>query len=384
MHSGHIKTLQLNKLNRRIAIVHDTLWEYGGAERVLEVLLTMFPSSDLFTFYYNFHNTTIVSAFSHHHPKSSFIQHVPLLHKSGFLFSLTRLISWIYFYFLNLSNYDLIICSSHSFGSNMVRKKTGTLHVSYLHTTPRYLYKEFVNRGLIQHFPWNLFLYPVLEIMKYIDKLSMNHPDLILANSYTVKKRIKKYYNKNATVISPPVHIAGKLPRKNAYPKYYLAFSRLVAQKGIELIVNTCTKHNLPLLVVGEGYLRNHLENIAGKTIRFLGYVPDTDVSHIYANAKALLYCARDEDFGMVPVEAMAEGVPVVAYKSGGVSETIINGKTGIFFHDYSQIGLYKAIQQLNKVKIIPKDCYEQAKNFSKDRFEKSTFTIINKYSKLL
>jgi glycosyltransferase involved in cell wall biosynthesis len=353
----------------KVAIVHDVLIEYGGSERVVEELTNIFPNFDLYTFYYNHKNRKINETFRNLHPRTSPFQHIPFLYKLGRYFSIMKLFSWLYFYLLDLSEYDLIISSSHSYNSKIVRTNEESTHISYIHTPPRYLLKERNELLWVKRFPFNFFLYPIFASLRYIDKIAAQGPDFIVVNSNEVKKRVKKYYGRNSTVIQPPVGVPEKPVNKSE--KYYLVISRLVRQKGIELAVKTCTTYSLPLVVVGEGYMRPYLQKIAGPSVTFLGWVKDEDISGLFRAAKALLYCSVDEDFGIVPVESMGYGVPVIAYKSGGVTETVFDGKTGLFFSEYKKESLYDAMMKFEKLKFSSKTCNNYAKRFSKEEFSK-------------
>ena len=361
----------------KVAIIHDELLEYGGSERVLEELLNIFPSADFYTLYFNKRNPTIYSTFNKANPKTSFLQHIPGLYKLRQYFSVVKLVSWLYFYLLNLSKYDLVITSSHSFNSKIVRKAHDAYHLCYLYSPPKYLYKEINEIAWIKRFPFNFLFFPLFAILRFTDKKASQHPDVIVAISQEVKKRVASYYGRDAIVINPPVRLPKKIKREKEKGNYYLFLSRLVRQKGIELAVTVCTKHKLPLVVVGEGHMLPHLKKIVGPTVSFLGWVPDDKFSSLFRGAKALIYTALDEDFGIVPVEAMSYGVPVIAYKSGGVKESVIDGKTGVLFSDYSERGLYKAIKRLEKLFIDPSMCSRQANKFSKERFRKGILQLV-------
>jgi len=355
--------------NLKVAIVHDILFEYGGAERVLEELLAIFPKAALYTWFYNRQNPKIKSSFDKYQPRSSFFSPIPFLHLLGIYISVTKLFSWIYFWSLNLRGIDLVISSSHSYNSKIVRFKKPAIHISYIHTPPRYLYGLKNEIKFIKQFPFNVFFKPFFWFLRKLDLFGSLSPDLIVCNSKEVRGRIKNIYGRDSIVIYPPV----KIPKKplTQYPKkYYLFLSRLTHQKGAMLAVKTCTKYNLPLLVVGEGYLKPRLEKNAGNSVKFLGWVPDEKIDQIYAHSKALIYCAQDEDFGLVPVEAMAKGVPVIAYRSGGVKETVVKGSTGVLFDSNTEIGLYKAIKKFEANKINPQTCIIQASKFSGQKFK--------------
>jgi len=382
--------IKFNKL--KVVIVHDVLFEYGGAEKVLECMFEVFPHADLYTLYFNKKNQQISEKFADKKPRSSFLQYFLWLNYLGRFFSITKFISWLYFYQLDLKDYDLVISSSHSFNSKIVRKNKKALHLCYLHAPPKYLFNEFNELNFIKKFPFNILFFLFLAIMRWIDIKAATHPDLMLVNSKTVQKRAKKYYQRNSLVLHPPVinlnqdfkknYSLNQNSKKNK-KKYFVAHSRLVKQKGIELIIKTCNKYKLPLVVIGTGYYKSKLEQLAGSTIIFKGWVSDAQLIKIYSNAKALLYAAINEDFGIVPIEAMNFGVPVIAYASGGVKETVINSKTGVFFKDYSVQSLWQAIAKLEKISIQKKDCLKQAQKFNTNIFKKKLKKIIvTNYSK--
>lgn len=355
----------------KTAIVHDVLLEYGGSERFLETLLEVFPNASIYTLYINKNNPALFSIVKKG-ITSSFLQKIPFLYKLGKFFSLLKVISWVYFYFLDLSEYNLIITSCHSYNSKIVQRQKNSFHVSYIHTPPRYLYKEYNEFSFIKDYPFNIIFWPILKILRYIDYKSAQNPDLLVTSSNTVQKRIEKYYRRESIVLPPPLRISNfDLKKMNKHKRYYVAHSRLVKQKGFDLILQTCIKYNLPLVVVGEGYLRTHLSKLANPSIKFLGRVNDSELPKIYRNAIALLYAAIDEDFGLVPLEALFYGVPVVAYKSGGIVENIIHYKTGIFFTKYNTEAFYRAIRLLSRLKISSRTCRESVRRFDVETFNR-------------
>lgn len=363
----------------KVAIVHDTLVEFGGAERVLDSILEIYPKATLYTFFFNTKNKIIYSKYKNKNPHTSFFQNLQFLGHFTGLFSLLKPFALIYFYFLNLTKYDLVISSSCSYNAKFVRKNKKSIHVCYLHAPPRYLYAEKNQMGFIKVFPFNVMLVPGLGIIRFLDRKAAYGPDVIIANSLEVQKRIKKYYGRKSTLLYPPVKPELILPEKSE-KKYYLCHSRLVQHKGMELAIKTAKKYKLPLKIIGDGYLRKKLEKMAGESIEFLGFVKDKDLPGVYASAIALIYCPTDEDFGIVPVESMSMGVPVVGFNSAGVKETVVDGKTGVLFNEYSVDGLYKAISRFNSLKIFKASCKKQAKKFSKETFKKQFRRIINNY----
>jgi glycosyltransferase involved in cell wall biosynthesis len=188
-----------------------------------------------------------------------------------------------------------------------------------------------------------------------------------------------KYYRRDSVLIPPPVAV-GKFSQPLKNREYYIAHSRLVRQKGLDLIIKTCIRYNLPLKIIGEGYLRHYLSSISDKTITYLGRVTDQNLHIIYKKAYALLFCAIDEDFGIVPVEAMSFGIPVIGYKSGGVAETVVQDKTGILFDSFNSESLYKAIRKLRTTRLSPQDCYNQALKYGATTFGHSFAKLIIKH----
>ena len=372
-------SLNKNLGQLKVAIIHDVLLEYGGSERVLEELLDIFPSADFYTLYFNKRNPPIYSTFNKANPETSFLQHIPGLYKLKQYFSITKLGAWPYFYNLDLSDYDLVISSSSSYNTKAVRVSSDSLHVCYLHTPPKYLYREINEIGWIKEFPFNFILFPIFEALRFVDKKAASHPGIIIVNSLEVKNRVAKYYQRESVVIHPPVELPKKLSKKDRKKSYFVTHSRLVRQKGVGLAVEVATRYKLPLVVIGDGYLRGYLEKMAGPTVTFKGWVRDEEIPKIYSQAKALINCSIDEDFGIAPLEAMGFGVPVIAYESGGVKETVIDGKTGVFFKKFTSMSLYAAIKKFEKVEIEPSACYQQAGRFGKKRFRKEFLEIINK-----
>jgi glycosyltransferase involved in cell wall biosynthesis len=200
------------------------------------------------------------------------------------------------------------------------------------------------------------------------DYISAQRPDIVLASSKEVKQRINKYYRRNSVVIYPPVITPQKV-NTSTKKEYYLCVSRLVKQKGIELAIRACNQLHLPLLIIGKGKQEKFLKSISGPTIQFKGFVPDARMDALYEKAIALIYCSLEEDFGIVPVEAMGYGLPVIAYDSGAVKETVIPGKTGILFKEYTLSSITAAIKEFEKNKFDPKICRKQANKFSEMKF---------------
>ncbi len=352
----------------KVLIVHDVYEELGGAERVLDKLIKMYPSADVFIGLSNNNRIEMLKKKTNGQVTVSRLSSIwPLSHASILL----KPFLYLMWELRNFSEYDLIISSSHLYSAKSLISPPNTLHVSYIHTPPKYLYSEYNESRILRNKLFRVLLSPLLSWLRVMDFIGAQRPDVLIANSEIVRKRIKKYYRRDSVVIYPPVTIPASLP-KTIKQKYYLCLSRLTEQKGIDLAVRACSQANLPLVVVGEGSEMTYLKSIAGPSVHFLGRIPDNELAHIYAGAKALIYCSIDEDFGIVPVEAMGYGVPIIGFRSGAISETVIHGKTGVLFTDFSREGLLDAIVQLESLKVKVKVCRNQAKKFTDDNFARS------------
>ncbi len=362
---------------RKTAIVHDVLLEYGGSERVLEAICEMYPEAPLYTFYFNSSNTDVQKAFGKRKLHTSWLQRIPYLHRLGRFFSMLKPFAWIYFFSLKIKGYELVISSSHSYSSKAVGVEAGTTHISYIHTPPRYLYTEFNELSFTKRYPWKLLLAPFFFIFRYLDKKAAQRPTHLVTSGNTVRKRIQKYYGRTAQIIPPPVQVRSLRRKKRVF---FIAHSRLVKQKNIDLAVKVCTKYHLPLVVVGEGHQLPQLKKLAGNTIFFVGRVSEAVLAKLYQHAFALLYCSSDEDFGIVPLESMAFGVPVIAYREGGVTETVVEGKTGVFFDELSVNSVARSIHQFLKTQWHEGVLRSRASTFGMETFIKSITKYITEH----
>ncbi|MEJ2441750.1 MAG: glycosyltransferase [Patescibacteria group bacterium] len=225
-------------------------------------------------------------------------------------------------------------------------------------------------------------IWPKAPIRMY-DFKAAQKVDYFIANSKNVAERIWKFYRRRAKVIYPPV----ELPKIAKVEKgdYYLVISRIVGGKGLDLAVKAAVKLGVKLKIAGKpaGYYTEYktLQKLAKKNVEFLGYVSDKKLTQLYAGAKAFLALAQDEDFGMTPVEAMMMGTPVIAFRGGGYLESVVEGKTGVFFDKPEVNSLIKAIKKFEKSKIKAEDCRKQAKKFSKERFTREIKGFVNKHA---
>lgn len=362
----------------KVALVHDYLREYGGAERVVELLHEMYPDAPLYTAFVDREALGIhwqrFAAWDIHESVAS---KIPFIKN---LYSPLRLFAAYFFEGFDLSSYDVVISSTNMYMAKSVLTQPKTLHVCYVHTPPRPLY------GLSSRTNWrkNPVTRIVGELINYwmrpIDFLGSQRPDLLIANSHEVGARIKKYYRRDAVVIYPPVRTSnvGEVKRED----YFLYAGRLVYAKHPELAVAACTAKQLPLKIVGAGPMERKLRDIAGPSVTFLGAVNDMELSTLYAGAKALLFPVEDEDFGMVPVEAMMAGTPVIAHNSGGPKETVIDETTGVLFDTLTQSGLEQAIDRFETLDFNAATIRAHADKFAPEKFQQHVRQLIERQHK--
>lgn len=367
----------------RIAIVHDYIKEYGGAERVLEQLVSVFPKACVYTSLYK-------SEYLGPHRKrfekmdiqESFFKYIPFSHR---LISPLRLLSPLAFWMFDLKKYDVVIVSqTGAYFPNFVRTDETTVHYCYTHTPPRYLYGYRTAREWRKNALLNVVAGIVNHFLRMVDYRASQNVDYFIANSEEVRARIQKFYRRDAAVVYPPVKLAtGKRVKEEGTSSYYLAGGRLARAKGINVIVKAFLKNGKNLKIFGKGFAgyEDELRLIASgaDNIEFVGEVTDAEKLNLMRNAKAYVFSSYDEDFGITPVEAMSVGTAVVSYRSGGVQETVVEGKTGVFYGQNTAEELTKAIRRFEKVKIHSKDCIERAKLFSCETFERKIRSIIRK-----
>lgn len=367
----------------KVAIVHDYLKEFGGAEKVVEALHEIWPDAPIYTSvflpkYAGPHRSRIEKW----NIKTSILQYVPLKAK---LVSLFRFVAPIVFYFTDLSKYDVVITSNAGTytSPNFVKVGKKTLFISYYHTPPRYLYGYPVaNDWTNNWFRRTLLVLGQIPMhfLRILDYKSAQLPDYLLANSNEVKGRITKFYRRDSRVVYPPVEIPDvKLPIKKE--NYYLIGGRVSRHKGHDIAIRAFTKLDLPLKVFGGTFASYGLDQFkkdAGPNIEFLGEVTEAEKWELMKKAKAFIFPSEQEDFGIIPVEAMAAGTPVIALNQGGVKETVVEGKTGIFFDERTPESLAKAVLKFEKMKFKQEDCINRAQKFSKERFKKEMLQFIN------
>jgi glycosyltransferase involved in cell wall biosynthesis len=356
----------------RVAIVHDVSLVFGGAERVLYSLLKMYPHADVYIAFvsaeYSKQLKKVTSGTIYVSPWNRYV------HTEKYAKYFKPLIMW-WWRTLDLSRYDVVIASSHSYSSKSVNPPKNVPLIAYIHTPPRYLWNIYNETQWI-HYPLiRQVVSPMIFWLRNMDFESAQRPNILIANSIHVQKRIMKYYHRKSIVIYPPATMPKSITRKSQ--DYYVCVSRLVKQKRIDTAIHACNEMHASLKIVGIGDEERALRRIAGPTIQFLGFVSDENMPEIYAHAKALIFLAKQEDLGLSAIEAMSYGVPVIASADGGSAETIIDGKTGIVVSKPTKENVILALRKLELLNILPTACRKRAMLFSEHRFQQQMNSAI-------
>lgn len=364
----------------KIALVHDYLREYGGAERVLEALHELYPEAPVYVGFVDRKALGIhAKRFANWEIRETWIKWLPFYKK---LYSPYRIFAPKAFSSLDMSAYDIVISSSNAYFAKAVRVPNGK-HLCYCHTPARSLY-GYTTMSNWKANPVTRFVGNIMNhFLRVVDFNIAQKVDVFIANSRETARRIKKFYRRDSTIIYPPVSMVDwvqehahtlAVPEKRSY---YLYVNRLALAKHPELAVQVCSSLKLSLQVVGEGKMLAGLKEIAGPTVEFLGGVDDAQLRTLYAEAKALLYPVQDEDFGIVPIEAMAFGTPVIAHNSGGPKETVISGKNGILFDELTADGLERAVATSVKTKFSEQHVRASAEQYSTAVFSKAMQKLV-------
>ncbi len=347
----------------RIALIHDYLISFGGAEKTFKVLTGMFPGAEIYTLFYD--PKIKKRFFPDIQIRTSFLQKFPATLRTRYPLLLPFLP--VAAETLDFREFDLVISSSFSFSKGIITRPR-TRHICYCYSPTRYLWDYHLSKK-----PKSFPAKALLHYVRIWDRQASERVDHFIAISEAVKARIKKYYKRDSVVIYPPVQISN-LKFKISKPKkeFYLIVSQLRKYKRIDLAVEAFNKLGLELIIIGDGPEKKRLQKRAKKNIKFLGWQPDTTVNKYYKNCTAFIFPGED-DFGIAPVEAMSYGKPVLAYRKGGAVETMIEGRNGELF-DWSNVAvLADGVRRLrgNLSKYNSEFIRRHAKKFNKKRFEK-------------
>lgn len=366
----------------KVALVHDYLNEFGGAERVLMALSEIWPEAPIYTAFYKkgsyawerFKDKEIHVSWAHYIPFFATKLHSPL-----------RFLAPLIWGSFNFSEYDVVIGSAGWYITKGFKKGPKTVEICYCHTPPRWLYGYKTSIEFQKYWPVKVYAAIVGHFMRMYDFNAAQKVDYFIANSKNVAERIKKFYRRDSAVIYPPVELPAisKQQTANSKKNYYLMISRIVGGKGLDLAVKAAVKLGIKLKIAGKpsGYYTDYkrLERIGKGKVEFLGHVSDEELARLYAGAKAFLALAEDEDFGITPVEAMLAGTPVIAFKGGGYMESVVDGVTGILIDETNEETIGKAVRRLSSTKWDKKKLQTQARKFSREKFKREIKKFIQK-----
>jgi glycosyltransferase involved in cell wall biosynthesis len=358
----------------RLAILHDYLNQFGGAERVLQVLLELFPEAHLYTLLYDEKKTE--GLFKGRVTRTSFLDTALIRNKHRFFIPLMPMAAK---HLRGLTDYDLVISSAAGYAKGIGVE--APYHVSYCHSPLRYAWEVDYLKNL-PFAPWPLkefVVRPVAHWLKNWDKHSSSRVNLFVANSNFIAQKIKSYYGRDSEVIYPPVDTKTFYPEPLSAKKkdYYLMVGRLLYYKGFDLGVEAFNRLKKPLKIVGAGPEAEKLKKLARSSlIEFLPPVSDGHLRILYSNAKALIF-PQIEDFGLVAAEAQACGLPVLAYGKGGATEIVKNGETGLFFGEQTVEAIIDSVLEAEHTKFDRAVIANSALRFSKREFKKKFASLI-------
>lgn len=346
----------------RVAITTDWLNTFGGAERVLLELHEMFPDAP---FYTSVHDPAgLPEQMRAWDVRTSFLQRIPFAPRRHQLFLPLMPLAFEQF---DMSEYDLVLTTNSACAKGVITRP-GTINICYCYTPSRYLwdlYHEYTRGHRAK-----VLIAPMAHWLRVWDRLAADRVDHFIAISEEVAGRIGRHYRRESEVIYPPVDVHRYVPNGRAAEDFYLVVSRLVSYKRVDLAVRAAMRMGRRLVVVGDGPERRRLESEAGPNIDFRGRLPDEEIADLYSRCRALLFPGF-EDFGITPVEAQAAGRPVIAYGRGGATETVIDGLTGVFFHEQTVESLCEAMARLEELDIDPAECRRSAERFDRSEFRR-------------
>ncbi len=361
----------MTKETMKIALVHDYLVQYGGAERVLESFARVFPEAPIYTLVYDAEATRGV--FEKYDVRTSFLQNMPFARTHHRLFPLLMPLAIEQF---DLSRFDIVLSDSSSYAKGIITRPE-TTHISYVHTPMRYAWDDCQKYTSDFGFPHLIkrAVHFAMNSIRIWDRVSARRIDHVIANSAFVARRIKKYYDCNATVIYPPVNITHFRLRSAlrdsalAQEGYFLMVGRLIAYKRHDIVIATCNRLGLKLKIIGRGPEATRLKKMAGPTIEFLSRVDDSDLARYYANARAFIF-PQEEDFGIVAIEALAAGRPLIAYRGGDIVDHIVEGETGVYIEAQTPEAVADAIARFEDIHFDYEKIAQYADVFDRDYFE--------------
>lgn len=348
----------------KIALVHDYLVQRGGAERVLEVFTELFPYAPIYTIIYD--KTAMQGLFADKDVRTSFLQRFPWIRRNHRLFPPLMPIAIEQFDF---SKYDIVLSDSSSYAKGILTRPE-TLHICYMHTPMRYAWDDC--QKYTHDFGFPRFIKKLVPFfmnpIRIWDKVSADRVDQFISNSRFVARRIQKYYRKEATVIHPPVDV-NRFYVATKRKDYFLMVGRLIAYKRHDIAIQAFNELKLPLKIIGRGPEFDRLKKMAGSNIEFLGRVPDEELPKYYAECRAFVF-PQEEDFGIVAIEALASGRPLIAYRGGDIVEHLEEGRMGVFFDRQEAADIVEAVKGFRDEAYDPEYIRSKAIRFDKEHFK--------------
>jgi glycosyltransferase involved in cell wall biosynthesis len=356
----------------RTVLVHDYLNQHGGAERVLEVMHDLAPDAPVFTSLYD--PAHMPDTYRGWDIRTSWVDRVPGARRAH-----QRVLPAypLAFERLRLPRCELVLSSSSAF-AKMVAPPPGATHIAYIHSPMRFAWDldTYIERERLPDSARRV-LRPAMAVLRQRDRATLPRVQRLIANSTAVRNRIRAFWRRDAAVIFPPVDVDRFEPGPTeALEDYFLIVSRLVPYKRLDLAIEAFNALELPLLIAGAGRDRARLQALAGPTVRFLGHVSDTQRRELFARCRAAVFMSED-DFGIAQVEAQAAGRPVIAYAAGGVFDTVVPDRTGVYVAEQSVASLIDAVRRFERLCFAPAYLAHHAQAFSRERFERELVALV-------
>ncbi len=360
-------------MDYKIALVHDYLSQDGGAERVLRVFHEIWPEAPIFVQFFD--REKVHLGFTKADVRSSFIEKLPFWknHYQWYLPLMTKAVESY-----DLSEFDVVLSSTSAYAKGVITREDAA-HVCYCHTPTRYLWSESENyiKSLKYPAPIKALLPPLFDRLREWDaKAARTRVDQFIANSQTVAGRIEQYYGMGSVVINPPLELSCPVTQTTSDEPYFLAGGRLVPYKRFDLIIDVFNRLGWKLKIFGSGREEAKLKAMAGPSIEFLGHVADEEKCGLYANAEAYIH-PQEEDFGITVIESQMMGTPVIAYRKGGATESVVEGKTGVFFDEQNWGSLLDTVLNFDAKKFSAAIISGHAEQFGKELFKANIKKVV-------
>ena len=362
----------MSKSSPKIAIVTDWMTNYGGAESVISAFHDLFPEAPIYTTLYKPEKMRELGGLKN--VKTTYLNKIPGVKHQWMIGLMPTAVEM-----MDLDEFDIVLSSCHSVSKGVITKPS-TLHISYCHTPMRYAWESWDFESRLKKFP-KLLHGTIRKQMKKIkrwDAAAAQRVDQYIANSSYIASKIKQHYKRKSDVIYPPVRTQSFQAVQSPRANYYFSVGRLIPYKKFDLLVETFNKSGLPLKIAGTGPELERLKSLAKSNVEIMGYVDDNTLQDLYANCKGFLF-PQMEDAGIVPLEAMASGRPVIAYNKGGSLDTMIEGKTGVFFEEQQIESLTSAIQKFETMTFDSGFIRKHAEKYDIERFKEKILNHIEK-----